>query len=184
MSVNFNILWFGIKLFDRFCPITWLRAPPPSHRRRIYTEEKAKVVATVRIDSFWIRPILQIVLVQFFLFFKSSWCIIASGALNKFFPSNCSDDLCLSFVLYPPRQVYLAMVAIILLAGLITGLKMYILEMYTDSEAGWVSCMGLNNNNKIDQQSALFFLIICTSWRCTPAQMRGESPAWGWIIRR
>ena len=82
-----------------------------NHRRRIYTEEKANVVATVwgtkfiqflallailhqddlknRMNSSFssylpgaIHPFLRIILVQFILFFKSSWCKIASRAGN------------------------------------------------------------------------------------------------------
>ena len=86
---------------------TW----PPWHRRRIKTEEKAKVVATAW-GTEWIQfldaiailhqdelkkgmnssyssyrsgaihPIRHIFLVQFIQFFQSSWCKIASAARN------------------------------------------------------------------------------------------------------
>ena len=80
-------------------------------RRRVKTEEKAKIVAAIwgtefiqflaavavlhqddlkkEMNSFYslflpgaIHPIIHIVLVQFILFFKSSWCKIASAARN------------------------------------------------------------------------------------------------------
>ena len=76
-----------------------LRSMP---RIRIFTEEKAKVVAaswgdritsipcrasyfaTKRVDEQAdLHPILQLVLVQISLFFKSSWCKIASTSRNQ-----------------------------------------------------------------------------------------------------
>ena len=92
------------------------------HRRRINTEEKAKVVAAVwgtefiqflaalalctrtiltnRMNSFFysnnpgaIHPILQFFLVQNCLCGKE---------LNKFCPLNTSGDICLFFCIYPP----------------------------------------------------------------------------------
>ena len=67
------------------------------HKGRIKTQEKAKIVTAVRGTELikflavlarmiwrkeWIRPILNIVLVRFILFFKSAWCKIASAARN------------------------------------------------------------------------------------------------------
>ena len=73
-----------------------------NYRRKTKTEEKAKVVAAVwgdRIDLIpcrdsyfalcrmigrkgWIHPIFHIAMVQFILFFKSTWWKIASAARN------------------------------------------------------------------------------------------------------
>ena len=50
-----------------------------------------------------IHPILHVVKVQLILFFKSSWCKIASAARNKInsAPPSSSADLCLLFCLNP-----------------------------------------------------------------------------------
>ena len=85
-----------------------------SHRRRKNIEDTAKVVSDVRGTEFiqylvalgriaWIRPFLQIILLQFILFFKSPLCYICSVAwngMNFFRPPNSSDDLCLLFCLF------------------------------------------------------------------------------------
>ena len=49
----------------------------------------------------WIHPFLQIILMQFILFFKSSLC----KELNKFCPSNSSDDICPFFCIYPSSML-------------------------------------------------------------------------------
>ena len=90
-----------------------------NHRRRIKTEEKAKVVASV-----WVKEIIQFCVVLAILprtllknemnssfSFKSSWCNSSHNSnrensqrgkeLNKFFPQKRSDNLCLCFCLYP-----------------------------------------------------------------------------------
>ena len=74
--------------------------------RMIYTEGKAKVVAAAWGKEFIqipcrasylapgiIHPFLHNILVQFILFFISSWC----KELTTFYPPNTSDDLCLLF---------------------------------------------------------------------------------------
>ena len=77
----------------------------------------------------WIHPILYIVLVQFILFFKSTWCsssyssyrpgaihtilqifLVKSRQRGKEFykfgpPSSIYDDLCLFFCIYPSSTV-------------------------------------------------------------------------------
>ena len=93
---------------------------PFNHRRRIYTEEKEKVVAAVWAERIyqipcraiyfatwqfeeWIYPFLHIILVQIILFFISSWCKAASTArnwINSVLPHS-SKNLCLLFCINP-----------------------------------------------------------------------------------
>ena len=93
----------------------WLCNLSANHRRRIYTEKKAKVVAAVwgtefieflaalailHQDDLKTRMNLSffhIILVQLILFFISSWCKIGSlcgKESNKFCPPKSSDDFC------------------------------------------------------------------------------------------
>ena len=80
------------------------------------------------LSLFWTRTIWRIgsssfslycsILVQFILFFVSSWCNsyfsfyhprgkqLAGKELNKFCPPNSSDDLCLLFCIYPFSMVW------------------------------------------------------------------------------
>ena len=54
----------------------------------------------------WINPFLQIILVQFILFLRSSSCKIPirGKELNKFCLPNSSNDLCLFFCIYPSSK--------------------------------------------------------------------------------
>ena len=54
----------------------------------------------------WINPFLQIILVQFILFLRSSQCKIPirGKELNKFCLPNSSNDLCLFFCIYPSSK--------------------------------------------------------------------------------
>ena len=110
----------GVKsiIFSWHCPFFSSRQEGKgnrfSHRRRKNIEDTAKVVSDVRGAEFiqylvalgriaWIRPFLQIILLQFILFFKSPLCYICSVAwngMNFFRPPNSSDDLCLLFCLF------------------------------------------------------------------------------------
>ena len=105
------------------------------HIRRIKTEEKANSVADVwgppcsYFEPGWfeernysnysiqygpgaIHPILPIVLVQFILFFKLSWCKKHSKEWNKFCPPSCSDNLCLLFCLYSILLLWLLLIGL------------------------------------------------------------------------
>ena len=110
----------GVKsiIFSWRCPLFSSRQEGKgnrfSHRRRKNIEDTAKVVSDVRGTEFiqylvalgriaWTRPFLQIILLQFILFFKSPLCYICSVAwngMNFFRPPNSSDDLCLLFCLF------------------------------------------------------------------------------------
>ena len=76
-----------------------------NHRRRIYTEEKAKVVAviaTLHQDELNFR-------VQISLFFNTSCSAkyLAMQELKKFCPPRSSDDLCLLFCIHPSSMAIL-----------------------------------------------------------------------------
>ena len=53
------------------------------------------------------HPFLQIILIQFILYFKLSYCKIAQRGkeFNEFCLSNSSDDLCLFFCIYPSSML-------------------------------------------------------------------------------
>ena len=55
----------------------------------------------------WMHPFLQIILIQFILYFKLSYCKIAQRGkeFNEFCLSNSSDDLCLFFCIYPSSML-------------------------------------------------------------------------------
>ena len=74
-----------------------------SHIKRKKTEEKASVLGRGNnLFNSLPRTILKNRMNSSFSF-KSSWCIHPRQGkeLNKFFPTNRSDDLCLFFCLYP-----------------------------------------------------------------------------------
>ena len=96
----------------------------PNHRWRIKSEEKAKVVASVWREE-CIQVLAALVVLRWAIwiigriatgwFERNKWInhilqnrpkqnSYSSKKLNKFFPPNRSDDLCLFFFLYPPSM--------------------------------------------------------------------------------